>query len=121
MRATIATPCTPNTYTRNHGVIENLRLLHTVAVAVDKPADQARFKLLMGAGLTGPGGNYDESAAEVIFAFKDGRLSVEPDWKSAGGGERPAFRREGDREITAYYPIGGKNARTWAKYSVSVQ
>jgi hypothetical protein len=75
----------------------------------------------MGAGLTGPGGNYDESAAEVIFAFKDGRLSVEPDWESAGGGERPAFRREGDREITAYYPIGGKNMRTWAKCSISIQ
>ena len=93
---------------------------HALVLAVDKPADEERFTLVMGTELIGPNIK-DSSSAEVAFIFKDGRLRVEPDWQSAGGGERPAFRREGDRQITAYYPVRLKTARTWAKYLISVQ
>ncbi|MFZ1934381.1 MAG: hypothetical protein WCB27_21950 [Thermoguttaceae bacterium] len=61
------------------------------------------------------------SGAEMLFRWKDNRLDVLPeDCRLSGGGERPAVRRENDREFTVYYPVELRGKRSWAKFHVIV-
>ena len=61
------------------------------------------------------------SSAEVGLLWRDNRLSFWPeDGRLAGGGERPAVRRENDGEVAIYYPMELRGKRTWAKFRILV-
>jgi hypothetical protein len=60
--------------------------------------------------------------AQIPFQWKDNKLStVMGEYSMGGGGERPAVRKENDREITIYYPAELEGMRTWAKFRVVVK
>ena len=56
--------------------------------------------------------------AEILFRVKDGTLSPLGDWQMSGGGERPALRRESDKEIVVYYPTELDGERSWARFRI---
>ena len=64
-------------------------------------------------------GQRASSAAEVWFTAINGELAPVNSWKISGGGERPALRRESDKEVVIYYPQRLPNGmRSWGRFRI---
>src|SRR3990172_11063275 len=71
------------------------------------------FKLIVEVSYA-EGDAHSSSGAEISFRYENNKLTPSNDYIMSGGGERPALRRESDREITVYYPDELQDRRTWA-------
>ena len=63
----------------------------------------------------------NSQTAEILLRVKDGKLSPLGDGEMSGGGERPALRRERDKEIVIYYPIELDGERSWVRFKIAME
>jgi hypothetical protein len=89
-------------------------------IAIQGTAD-SDFQVTVGISCE-DGGSGSSAMAEFPLQWKNKKLSPLPeDYRLAGGGQRPALRRENDRELTVYYPAELKGNRTWVKFRIVME